>query len=286
MQLSGRKAYYRVRVHVLTLQRPAASRSRSALRHPAQRARRIAPAFAAGRPWCRRGVARRRGAPVLPAGPAHRAVQKINYDLARRSPGQGGGAGGRESAPCPPRSGRGPATPEDGTTARRERSSATARRRHAAGYSGANNFLRYVGTRRPPLTSAATRGDRRPALPPPPRSPVRASYTFWNGLGFDDDEQERRSYLATGLRPSEPGMARVPGVTRDTVPMRSGDWGHRPAKQRREAEQKYEADLALASRSRGTLDTPARPRRAFREAQARPPLTHEVRRPDARFRAR
>jgi hypothetical protein len=167
------------------------------------RARRIAPAFAAGTAMVAGAVlAAPVALPVLPARALHAVpLQKINYDLgeeiawprlvalvtreydavptAQRArttilAGNYGEAGAIE------RYGRGDGLPQV--------------------HSGANNF--WIWGPPPAAYSAAIAVNVDPALLRREFAHVRRVATFWNGLGVDDDEQGVPVYLATGLRTS------------------------------------------------------------------------------------
>lgn len=169
----------------------------------APRARRIAPAFAAGTAMVAGAVlAAPVALPVLPARALHAVpLQKINYDL------------GEEIAW--PRLVALVAREYDAVpTAQRARTTILAGNYGEAGaierygrggglpqvHSGANNF--WIWGPPPAAYSAAIAVNVDPALLRRRFAHVRRVATFWNGLGVDDDEQGVPVYLATGLRTS------------------------------------------------------------------------------------
>ena len=169
----------------------------------APRARRIAPAFAAGTAMVAGAVlAAPVALPVLPARALHSVpLQKINYDLGEEI------AWPRLVALVGREYNAVPAEQRARTTILAGNyGEAGAIERYGPGdalpqvYSGANNF--WIWGPPPAADSAAIAVNVDPALLRRVFAHVRRVATFWNGLGVDDDEQGAPVYLATGLRTS------------------------------------------------------------------------------------
>ena len=120
---------------------------------------------------------------------------------------------------------------------------------------------------------------------------VRQVTTFRNGLGVGDDEQGAPVFLATGLKSSwlqawpafrdyaQCGPARCaagPGARVPCLIMRPAVM--RRTKPSSEAEQQYQADVALAGRRAELLDAAREAEDQFRQARARSAPDAEVRR--------
>jgi Dolichyl-phosphate-mannose-protein mannosyltransferase len=170
---------------------------------PAPRARRIAPAFAAGAAMVAGTVlAAPVALPVLPARALHTVpLQRINYDLGEEI------AWPRLVALVAREFGAVPAAQRARTTILAGNyGEAGAIERYGPGdglpqvYSRANNF--WIWGPPPAVDSAAIAVNVDPALLRREFAHVRRVATFWNGLGVDDDEQGAPVYLATGLRTS------------------------------------------------------------------------------------
>jgi hypothetical protein len=169
----------------------------------APRARRIAPAVAAGTAMVAGAVlAAPVALPVLPARALHTVpLQKINYDLGEEI------AWTRLVALMAREYDAVPAAPRARTTVLAGNyGEAGAIERYGPGdglpqvYSGANNF--WIWGPPPAADAAAIAVNVDPALLRREFAHVRRVATFWNGLGVDDDEQGAPVYLATGLRTS------------------------------------------------------------------------------------
>jgi hypothetical protein len=198
----GGKAYYPGAAFTLLLAAGCVQLERR-LAGRAPRARRIAPAFAAGTAMVAGAVlAAPVALPVLPARALHTVpLQKINYDLGEEI------AWPRLVAVVAREYHAVPAAPRARTTILAGNyGEAGAIERYGPGdglpqvYSGANNF--WIWGPPPAADAAAIAVNVDPALLRREFAHVRRVATFWNGLGVDDDEQGAPVYLATGLRTS------------------------------------------------------------------------------------
>ncbi|HEY0999710.1 MAG TPA: glycosyltransferase family 39 protein [Streptosporangiaceae bacterium] len=198
----GGKAYYPGAAFTLLLAAGCVQLERR-LAGRAPRARRIAPAFAAGTAMVAGAVlAAPVALPVLPAGALHTVpLQKINYDLGEEI------AWPRLVALVAREYDAVPAALRARTTILAGNyGEAGAIERYGPGdglpqvYSGANNF--WIWGPPPAADSAAIAVNVDPALLHREFAHVRRVATFWNGVGVDDDEQGAPVYLATGLRTS------------------------------------------------------------------------------------
>lgn len=198
----GGKAYYPGAAFTLLLAAGCVPlEQRLAARAP--RARRIAPAFAAGTAMVASAVlAAPVALPVLPTRALHTVpLQKINYDLGEEI------AWPRLVALVAREYDAVPAAPRARTTILAGNyGEAGAIERYGPGdglpqvYSGANNF--WIWGPPPAADDAAIAVNVDPALLRREFAHVRRVATFWNGLGVDDDERGAPVYLATGLRTS------------------------------------------------------------------------------------
>jgi hypothetical protein len=169
----------------------------------APRARRIAPAIAAGAAMVAGAVLSAPVAlPVLPARALHAVpLQKINYDLGEEIAWPALVAlVAREYDALPA------AQRQHTAILAGNYGEAGAIDRYGAGaglppaYSGANNF--WLWGPPPAADTAVIAVNVDPALLRREFAQVRRVATFWNGLGVDDDEQGAPVYLATGLKSS------------------------------------------------------------------------------------
>ena len=198
----GGKAYYPGAAFTLLLAAGCVQLERR-LAARAPRARRLAPAFAAGTAMVAGAVlAAPVALPVLPARALHTVpLQKINYDLGEEI------AWPRLVALVGREYDARPAAQRARTTILAGNyGEAGAIERYGPGaglpqvYSGANNF--WIWGPPPAADSAAIAVNVDPALLRRVFARVRRVATFRNDLGVDDDEQGAPVYLATGLRTS------------------------------------------------------------------------------------